>query len=173
VGSSADEILRQGYLTAQIKASHIKTVGVMLDADTRLAGRYQSIRGICSQLFPNLPEQMSQDGVITVNDDDKRLGIWLMPDNISEGCLETFLRYLVPDDAEIVWRHATESVASARNMGARCREAHLPKAELYTWLAWQDPPGFSPGRALTKKILDPHSEHAAPFVKWFRDLYQF
>jgi hypothetical protein len=87
-------------------------------------------------------------------------------------CLETFLRYLVPDDAEIVWRHATEAVASARNLGARCRESHLPKAELYTWLAWQDPPGFSPGRALTKKILDPHSEHATPFVKWFRDLYQ-
>ena len=85
--------------------------------------------------------------------------------------MEVFLRYLVPEDSEAVWCHAVESVKIGRSLGAPCREVHIPKAELFTWLAWQDPPGYSPGIALTKRILDPHSPHAAAFVKWFRDLY--
>jgi hypothetical protein len=47
----------------------------------------------------------------------------------------------------------------------------LPKAFLYTWLAWQDEPGQHPGAALTRKILDPHAASAVPFVNWFRQLY--
>jgi hypothetical protein len=96
VGYSADEILRQGYLTAQIKASHVETLGVMLDADEHSAGRYQRLKDLFRQLYPELPELMPIDGLIAGNDDQKRLGIWLMPDNASEGCMETFLRYLVP-----------------------------------------------------------------------------
>ena len=95
-----------------------------------------------------------------------------MPDNVSKGGLETFLKFLVPNEAESTWKHAAESVGMARTLGAPCRECHLTKAELYTWLAWQDPPGYSPGRALTKKVLDPRSSHAKMFVSWFRELYE-
>jgi hypothetical protein len=94
-----------------------------------------------------------------------------MPDNESEGCTEVFLRHLVPAQAETSWQHAVQSVIGARELGAPCRECHLPKAHLYTWLAWQDPPGQSPGIALTKKILDPTAPSAARFVTWFRLLY--
>jgi len=172
LGFSAEGILKRGYLTAELKASHVETVGVMLDADERPSGRYQRIRELVSQLFPNLPTQMPGEGVIVGNEDQKRLGIWLMPDNLSEGDLETFLRYLVPDHSETIWTQAVESTRHARRLGAPCRERHLPKAELYTWLSWQDPPGYSPGTALTKKILDPYSAHASTFVRWFTDLYQ-
>jgi hypothetical protein len=172
VGSSADEVLKQGYLTAQIKASHVKTFGVMLDADAGAEGRYQRIRHLCSQLFPLLPAEIDSEGLITSNDDDKRFGVWLMPDNVSHGCLETLLKFLVPDAAEATWKHTVDSVERARALGAPCRDSHLAKAELYTWLAWQDPPGYSPGRALTKKVLDPASAHAVPFVNWFKNLYQ-
>ncbi len=33
------------------------------------------------------------------------------------------------------------AVADARSLGAPCIEAHVSKANIYTWLAWQDPPG--------------------------------
>jgi hypothetical protein len=58
-----------------------------------------------------------------------------MPDNTSEGTLETFLRFLVPESSAPLWAHATESVATARTLGASCRETHVGKANLYTWLA--------------------------------------
>ena len=92
VSFSVEEILTQGYLTAQVKAGHLQTMGVMLDADDHSAGRYQRLKDLLKQLFPGLPEGIAGDGLITENDDKKRLGIWIMPDNASEGCMEVFLR---------------------------------------------------------------------------------
>jgi hypothetical protein len=172
IGKSAEEILEAGYLTAKIKTRDLQILGVMLDADVKPRGRYERIRGLCSELFPNLPEELPSSGLIADNDSDKRFGLWIMPDNGSEGSLETFLRHLVPDESEPLWKHAVQSVKVAKATGSRCRDCHDAKANLYTWLAWQDPPGQSPGLALTKKILDPQSDSAGAFVKWFRQLYR-
>jgi hypothetical protein len=171
VGSSVDEILEPAHITALLKSREISVLGVMLDADAKPWGRYESIRSTCADFFPSLPKQMPTDGLVVENE-DKRLGLWVMPDNSAEGCLETFLRYLVPDESEELWKHAMDAVISAKTIGAKYRAVHTHKANLYTWLAWQDPPGQSPGLALTKKILDPHSKNADSFVKWFRQLYK-
>jgi hypothetical protein len=172
VGRSVDEILTTGYLSGEVKASRVTTIGVMLDADINPDGRYQRIQQLLSLLFPALPVTMPIEGLVLANDDDKRLGVWLMPDNQTIGDLETFLRYLVPDAQKALWELACENVSNARQHGAPCRDTHVPKANLYTWLSWQDPPGQSPGRALTKKILDPQSPYADAFVAWFKRLYQ-
>jgi hypothetical protein len=172
VGNSVDQILEPGYLTTEIKASNARIIGVMLDADTQARGRYQRIQQLCATLFPDLPAHISPGGLITDNGDDKRFGLWLMPDNTGEGALETFLRYLVPSQKEALWKRACGCVVDAISAGAECRGSHVPKASLYTWLAWQDPPGQSPGLALTRKILDPDSEYAEPFVDWFKRLYR-
>jgi len=148
------------------------TLGILLDADTNAQARYQSVRHLCVGTFPRLPQEIPPEGLVTENEDEKRLGLWIMPDNASGGTLETFLRFLVPENSAALWEHATASVTIARTLNAACRESHIGKANLYTWLAWQDPPGQSGGRALTQNILDPHSPNSAAFVKWFRDLYQ-
>ncbi|MGH9822064.1 MAG: DUF3226 domain-containing protein, partial [Blastocatellia bacterium] len=170
VGRSAQEILRHGYLSSILKTHGVRAVGVMLDADENPKGRYQSIRNLCSPLFPQMPDELPSEGLV-VDNDEQRLGVWIMPDNSSEGTLENFLRFLVPDDSEPVWVYAIECVQKARAMGSGCRDAHLPKANLYTWLAWQDPPGQNPGHALTGRVLNTHSPHAAAFLNWFRTLY--
>lgn len=170
VGKSAGEILKEKYISTQMKRSGLKRLGLMLDADSNPVGRYTSLRNLCLPGFPNLPENIGADGV-WVEQDELRLGIWIMPDNGSQGYLESFLKYLVPPGGEPVWDHATASVAAATEMGATCKQTHVPKACLYTWLAWQDEPGQSPGRALTQKILDPHQEHAERFIRWFCGLY--
>jgi hypothetical protein len=115
---------------------------------------------------------MPTDGLIIENLDGKRFGVWLMPDNKSAGDLETFLRYLIPHDQEPLWKLACASVTTAKASGAFCHDSHISKANLYTWLAWQEPPGQSPGLALTRKILDPQSPYAGAFVAWFKELYQ-
>ena len=172
VAGGVDRILDPVEMGVQLKASNVKTLGVMIDADDQPENRYQSLLRICSAEFSAMPSAIDPGGMIAVNDSGRRLGIWIMPDNSAEGCLETFLRYLVPNDSEAVWQHAIRSAAASRGHGARYRDAHAPKANLYTWLSWQDPPGQNPGRALTQSILSPESERAAPFVKWFRELYE-
>lgn len=76
LGDGVDQILAAGYLTAQIKASNAKTVGVMLDADHDADSRYRRIRQLCATLFPNLPERMPPAGLIVENDDEKRFGVY-------------------------------------------------------------------------------------------------
>jgi hypothetical protein len=170
-GGGVEKILERDYLAVKLKTSGLKALGVALDADTNPQGRYESVRSLCAGMFPGLPNEMPAGGLVT-EAGQVRFGLWIMPDNASEGSLETFLRLMIPEAAAPLWTHATESVARARTMGAACRDCHVEKANLYTWLAWQDPPGQSGGTALTRKILDPHSESSGPFVKWFRDLYR-
>jgi hypothetical protein len=167
-GNGAPEILKkEGYFAVLLKSPVVKAAGVVLDADGTAKGRYESIRGLCLGLFPQLPEVLPPDGLVVENDDHKRLGIWIMPDNASPGTLETFLKWLVP-----ARNYAVNAVDAARKMGCSCRECHIEKANLYTWLSWQDPPGQSPGIALTQKVLDPLNSSAATFVEWFMKLYQ-
>lgn len=172
IANGADEILRDGYLSVELKNRETRTLGIIFDADTKPSARYERVRLLCGQFFEGLPAELPQHGLISESADGKRLGVWVMPDNRSQGDLETFLKHLVPDSSAPIWKHALESVQKAKGMGCPCRDGHVTKANLYTWLAWQDPPGQSPGRALTKKILDPQSGRAAGFVRWFRNLYQ-
>lgn len=171
LGYSATDILRPAYLSTRIKEPLVKIIGIMLDADDKPSGRYLKIRNACLKAFPDLPEALPAGGLVADGVDGKRLGIWIMPDNVSEGCLETFLKYLVPNASAPVWTHAVESTMEARQLGAPFRDAHIDKANLYTWLAWQDPPSQQPGIALTQNILDPTSAYAEPFVAWMKKLY--
>lgn len=168
----ASDILSTPLLSAQLKAQGIRTVGIMLDADTNPEGRYQSIKNTCAKFSFVLPTDLPPEGVVAQNAGGMRVGLWIMPDNASKGYLETFLRYLVPNKEEPIWKHAVGSVETAKSLNAQCPDKDLPKANLYTWLAWQSTPGQQPGMALTKRILDPNSPYAAPFVKWFRNLFE-
>jgi hypothetical protein len=129
------EILNPAFLKTTIKEPGIITVGIMLDADDKPDGRYQSIRNTCSGFFADLPITLPPEGVVVKNPGGMRMGVWIMPDNTAEGCLETFLRYLVPDAEEPIWKLAVQSVKSAKDLGAQYPEKDTPKANLYTWLA--------------------------------------
>lgn len=170
IGKSDNEILNETFLTVTLKSRDVRIVGIMIDADDNPLQKYERIRKLLQKSFPELPDGLPPEGLI-IDGEDKRLGVWVMPDNQANGGLEIFLRGLVPDTSEPLWQHAVLSVDKARELGAAIRDSHIDKANLYTWLSWQDPPGRSPGLALKKSQLDPHSVNATPFVKWFRELY--
>ena len=168
---SVSEILDTTYLRTKLKESNLEVLGVMIDADDEPAARWQSFRSICAPAFSDLPMELPAGGLIARNASGLRLGFWLMPDCASTGMLETFLRHLVPDSFKPLWQHAEASFNTACALGASCRPVHADKARIHTWLAWQDPPGESPGRALTKKTLNSNSPSAMAFVSWFKKLY--
>ena len=172
LGKSVSEILKPSFLTSFLKASDYDVLGVMLDADDSSPGnRYKNIRASCLGEFPDLPENLDASGIVSQNKFGKRFGVWIMPDNVAEGCLETFLKLLIPAEKANLWKHACESSAGAKALGADWCANDETKAQLYTWLAWQETPGQSPGTALTKKMLDPKSDSTKSFVGWFINLY--
>ncbi|MBP0029629.1 DUF3226 domain-containing protein [Roseofilum sp. Guam] len=119
-----------------------------------------------------IPEQLPTSGLIHVTPDGIQFGVWIMPDNQTQGMLETFLKYLVRDESQRLWEYAKEVAQEAKQKGATFKSSHGDKANIYTWLAWQDPPGRQLHDAVKQKILDPNHPKAQDFVKWFKTLYE-
>jgi hypothetical protein len=109
--------------------------------------------------------------LIITDDNGTRVGVWIMPDNKLPGMLETFLGYLLPTSTSDLWSVAEKSVNEAKESGAPFIESHRQKAQIYTWLAWQKPPGRQLHQAIQQRILDPTHPEAVKFVAWFRNLY--
>lgn len=170
--NGAEELLAPEFITTFLMSREVEILGIVLDADDRIKSRWRTVRSRCLPEFPSLPKELAPAGVITTNDEGKRLGIWIMPDNSARGMLETFMAFLVPNPEEPIWAHAVAATAEAVQKGARCRDCHRDKANIYTWLAWQDPPGYSIGGALKQNMLNAQAPYAAPFVEWFKALFE-
>jgi uncharacterized protein DUF3226 len=89
-----------------------------------------------------------------------------MPDNASEGMMETFASALVPA-ADACWAHARATVVglpdTARRFDVdRCAD----KASLHTWLAWQEEPGCRTGLAVSRNLLRADTVATAALIGW-------
>jgi hypothetical protein len=136
--------------------SELTALGLILDADESTASTWQSIRDKCLQVRSlkniNFPLAIPSAGFITEIDESRKFGVWIMPDNQSPGMLETFLAYLVPDHQNDLWLYAQEAAHRAKEYDATFIESHTDKAHVYTWLAWQEPPGRQLHDAIKQKI---------------------
>jgi hypothetical protein len=158
-------------IATELKASGLTTLGIIIDADDNPSGRWQSLRSACLKSIPDIPATLPKDGLIHTNADGIRFGIWIMPDNRICGMLETFLTYMIPTGNEILWQYAQEVTQEAKGRGAIFTDSHSDKANIYTWLAWQNPPGRQLHQAVMERILDPNHPNAQRFVTWFKTLY--
>lgn len=95
-----------------------------------------------------------------------------MPDNTLRGMLKTFLAELIPANNQGLWHLAQQVAQKAKSQGATFKAAHQDKANIYTWLAWQDEPGRQLHQAITFRILQPDHPNAQKFVAWFKALYR-
>lgn len=146
-------------------------LGVILDADTSAGDTWQRLRRRCSDFISEPPITMPTTGFIAETNTGKRFGIWVMPDNASTGMMETFLKYLVPTECGDSWAFAEQQTLEAKGHGATYRDVHRDKANIHSWLAWQDEPGQQLHDAVKQRILRPDSPYAQPFVNWFRELF--
>jgi hypothetical protein len=166
-------MLAPGEIETALKSSGLKSLGLIFDADG-LHGetqRWPSVRKRCQDIGCEPPQILAPGGYVTTLPAGIRFGVWMMPNNLVGGMLETFLQSLVPDQSSPVYLHAKEATQKAASLGAPFKEAHFDKALIHAWLAWQDAPGYQLHDAVKFKILDPHSPQALPFELWFRTLF--
>jgi len=146
----------------------VRNLGILLDADTNAASKFESLRTLLS--LYKLPPQLPIGGLIH-GTEKLRIGIWIMPDNLNPGNLESLLQTLIPANSKLLWRHAVSATEAATAVGSQFRPVDQAKAELHTWLAWQDPPGRPYGTAIEARMLEVPNSSAAAFAKWLNDLY--
>lgn len=165
------QLVDPDVISTELQASGLAALGIIIDADDNPAGRWQSIRSASLKSIPDIPEVLPEAGLIHTAPNGIRFGIWIMPDNQIRGMLETFLTYLIPVGNEGLWQFAQEVAQEAKSRGAAFTDTQLDKANIYTWLAWQSPPGRQLHQAVMERILNPNHPNAQEFVTWFRALY--
>ncbi|MYC15867.1 MAG: hypothetical protein F4Y39_19250 [Gemmatimonadetes bacterium] len=161
-------------IPAELRESDLEAVGVVVDADTDMNSRWQSIRDqIISVGYQSVPIQPVVDGTILDPPEGTllpKVGIWIMPNNRTDGILENFLRFLVrpPND---LFDHVEASVAAIPQEHRRFKDLDEIKAIIHTWLAWQEDPGQPYGIAITAGFLDPNIAEVDPLVSWLKRLF--
>ncbi|HEX4420404.1 MAG TPA: DUF3226 domain-containing protein [Kofleriaceae bacterium] len=163
-------ILAPAFLTATFKASGVTAVGIVVDANGDPAARWAQLRARLAESVLGLPDALPPAGLVHEVAGKPRVGVWLMPDNVRAGMLETLLLAL-RTGYPALHDHAQAATAQARSLGAPFRDAHREKAELHAWLAWQDPPGRQLHDAVRANVLPPAPLVTDGFVAWFRALF--
>lgn len=169
-GRGKTKILKRSLLSTALQSREIDRFGIILDADSACSATWQSVKGVLDSVV-NLPGGLPSEGYVGTLDAQKRLGIWIMPDNQSSGCLETLMQYLVPEQRSHLLKLADRKAQHAKRLGAPWREVHRDKAVVHTFLAWQDPPALSLGMSVFHHVLRADAPPLVPFLQWFDRLY--
>lgn len=164
-------ILAPGFIETTLKASGVAAVGIVVDADGDPGSRWERVRARLVTSYPDFPTELPASGAVHAIADKPRISVWVMPDNVRTGMLETLLLALRTGDPAL-HDHARDATHQARTLGAPFRDSHREKAELHAWLAWQDPPGRQLHEAVRSRRLPPAPQVTDPFVGWFRQLFE-
>ena len=174
-GGGKDKIVKSPVISAELNVPGRKALGLIVDADSNCASRWQGVRDACKKVIPDLPKELPETGLIhdarAKDDTIVKFGVWIMPDNQNRGMFETFLHFLIDDEHEPLWQYAQETAAEAKNRGADYKAVHSDKAKIHTWLAWKDEPGNQLHIAVKEKMLNPQHPKSKVFMKWFKNLY--
>ena len=169
--NGAEQLLKQGVIESELRASGLEALGVVIDANGDARRRWSQVRDRCRNEFDGLPDEIPEEGLKVNHRDGPRFGVWIMPDNRFCGMLEDFLIRLIPDELGPLYGLAQNCVAEAARNGASFKDVHKTKDEIHTWLAWQDEPGSQLHEAVKHRVLDPKKPESRAFVDWFRCLF--
>lgn len=98
-----------------------------------------------------------------------RVGVWLMPDNRSQGELEDFVAQLIPE-GDPVWPLAGRYVNDIPRDARRFKQGKILRARIHAWLATRAEPRKM-GAALGVGDLDATAPLAKTFAEWLRAVF--
>lgn len=162
-------------LKETLETPRINRIGIIVDADsdnsTNIAKDYCDF--ISETLgVSNIDFELSESGVILNPLEDLTIGIWIMPDNSSEGFLEHFLAELIPEGNQ-TWEFTKEKVNELLQTDfCEFSKIKTQKALVHTYLSWKESPGLPFGTAVHAKYFDAKSSKADAFAKWFETTFE-
>jgi hypothetical protein len=177
IKESFDVIDCEGYeklkeqIPQRLKQSGIKTLGIIVDADTDINARWQSIKNSITECQFEIPDQLPEKGLICQNADGIRIGVWTMPDNKTDGMLEDFIAFLVPEKDQLLPIADNVLLEMEQQHLNKYSSYHKAKARIHTWLAWQEEPGTPLGQSITKKYLSTDKETCLRLINWLNGLF--
>jgi len=150
-------------------------LGIVVDANSNINSRWQSLVDRLKDAeigYSGVPNKPIKDGLIIERQGFlPKLGIWVMPNNELIGKIEDFIRLLVATERENLWRIAEQVVKDIPDEEKLFAEKDIIKAQVHTFLAWQDEPGRPMGESITRRYFQIDAPEALSFVDWIHRLY--
>lgn len=154
----------------RLKQADIAAIGIIVDADVELSGRWESIKTILTKAGFNCPVALPEKGLL-INNGQIRIGLWIMPNNSTDGMIEDFISFLVPEDDQLL-KVAAETLHKIEDSQLnKYNTRHKSKALIHSWLSWQDTPGTPMGLAITKNYLAVDRNECSNLIDWITLLF--
>ncbi len=96
-------------------------------------------------------------------------GLWIMPDNRSEGMLEDWLVKAAKEEERYLLDHAVTTVGKLTT--PKFKPIHTRKAEVATWLAWQKTPGAGLDSVIWQDLMNMRAIPVEHIIQWLRRIY--
>lgn len=176
-GEGGFEFLRQNVPKILRLESELRRAGLVVDYDfpereSSQVNRWRSLRQLFREDFdcelPPAPPAEGWTGQIQRAEGTIDVGIWLMPDNQTEGALEAFAARLVSSN-DVLLDYTDDCLDALPEQ--HFAEKDRDKALIHTWLAWQQKPNMRIGEAVSRGVFDVEQPLAGRFVAWVRRLF--
>jgi hypothetical protein len=163
---------------ADLETGSQRRLAVVIDADHKGEGglgfqkTVEQFMNIVGELgFMLVSDSSNNHGLIFQHSDGlPDLGLWVMPNNDSDGMLEDWIKDCIHQDEKPLFTHA-ESIVEALNP-KRFKPIHLSKAEVATWLAWQEQPGHGLYLTVTGQLLDANKPLYTDLIAWLKHIFE-
>ena len=161
---SVDSLLKS--IRQEARKPNLSALGIMADADDNVIDRWKAI----TDKLPfkvNIPSKPESTGIII--NSSPRIGIWLMPDNISPGELEDFVEQMIPHN-DPVWPLSRTYIDGIPQEDRMFTNGKILRAKVHAWLATRREPRRM-GSAIRANDLNINVPVATNFVTWLRRLF--
>ena len=158
-------------IRGEIESEERTAVGIMIDANGDVRTRWEEIRQRLTTVdIIGIPKNPASGGSIMMTNGQTRIGVWIMPDNISAGSLENMIEHMINDDK--ISQLSRDFISDAQAVTqVRYTPSKRKKAEVRAWLATQAEPGRIE-YAIEHGILDVDGELLERFCSWLEQRFK-
>ena len=163
-------------LIGELNDGRLRALAIVVDADRVADGGgftkivQQVTQKVSAEGYDTDPVSLGGGGLVYKHNDGlPDFGVWVMPDNASEGTLEDWTQQSVLPAEQALLAHAQDTVAGLP--APKFKANRLSKAEVATWLAWQDKPGEGLYFAVEGRLLDTTAALHTGLVQWLKAVF--
>lgn len=141
-------------------------IGLIVDRDDDTNDKWPAVAAILRDLGMEPGGGPDGAGAIVSG----RYGVWLWPDNVSHGDLETFVAGIIPQAP--IFAYATEACRIAKDAhAAEYEPRHARKAALKVRSVWRDASAAGGYGHLVRNLPLTQTPACDAFIAWFRALF--
>jgi len=153
-------------LHVELTPAYLQRLAVIADADDDPNARWESVKSAIARAGVSGFGQLEGKGAVLDQPSQPVVGIWLMPGNGKQGYLEHLLAEMI-DVGDQLWPYAVACVEGLSAVERRFPSARSKKAEVHTWLAWQESPGARISEAVLRQYVRTNCTAVQDFLSWF------